>query len=58
MKAEEYKVRVLFEIRETMPEDFIQVMLEREAPVLELPIQEGYFEDGGKLHEKTQNGIV
>ncbi len=40
-----------------MLDDFSQVMLEREALVLELLIQEGY-ECGGKLHEKTQNGIV
>lgn len=30
--------------RETMLDDFSQVMLEREALVLELLIQEGYFE--------------
>ena len=44
--------------RETILDDFTQVMLEREALVLELLIQEGYFECGGKLHENTQNGIV
>lgn len=37
---------------------FPQVMLEREGLVLELLIQERYFECGGKLHENTQNGIV
>jgi len=37
--------------RETILDDFTQVMLEREALVLELLIQEGYFEGGGKLHE-------
>lgn len=44
--------------RETIPNDFTQIMLEREALVLELLIQEGYFECGGKLHENTQNDIV
>lgn len=44
--------------RETTLDDFTQVMLEREALVLELLIQEGYFESGGKLHENTQDGIV
>ncbi len=44
--------------RETILDDFNQVMLEREALVLELLIQEGYFECGGKLHENAQNGIV
>ena len=44
--------------RETILDDFTQVMLERESLVLELLIQEGYFECGGKLHENTQNGIV
>ena len=44
--------------RETILDDFNQVMLEREALVLELLIQEGYFECGGKLHENTQNDIV
>ena len=44
--------------RETILDDFTQIMLEREALVLELLIQEGYFECGGKLHENTQNGIV
>ena len=44
--------------RETILDDFTQVMLEREALVLELLIQEGYFECGGRLHENTQNGIV
>ena len=44
--------------RETKLDDFSQVMIEREALVLELLIQEGYFEVGGKLHENTQNGIV
>ena len=44
--------------RETILDDFTQVMLEREALVLELLIQEGYFECGGKLHENTQNDIV
>lgn len=39
--------------RETVLDDFTQVMLEREALVLELLIQEGYFEYGGKLHENT-----
>lgn len=39
--------------RETILDDFTQVMLEREALVLELLIQEGYFEYGGKLHENT-----
>lgn len=34
--------------RETILDDFSQVMLEREALVLELLIQEGYFEGGGK----------
>ena len=32
---------------------FSQVMLEREALVLELLIQEGYFAYGGKSHENT-----
>ncbi len=32
--------------RKTILDDFSQVMLEREALVLELLIQEGYFEDG------------
>ena len=44
--------------RKTILDDFTQVMLEREALVLELLIQEGYFECGGKLHENTQNDIV
>lgn len=44
--------------RETILDDFNQVMLEREALVLELLIQEGYFECGGKLHGNTQNGII
>ena len=44
--------------RETILDDFTQIMLEREALVLELLIQEGYFECGGKLHENTQNDIV
>ncbi len=44
--------------RKTILDDFAQVMLEREALVLELLIQEGYFECGGKLHENTQNDIV
>ena len=35
--------------RETKLDDFTQVMLEREALVLELLIQEGYFECRGKL---------
>ena len=39
-------------------DDFTQAMLEREALVLELLIQEGYFECGGELYENTQNGIV
>ena len=39
--------------RETILDDFTQVMLEREALVLELLIQEGYFECGGKLYETT-----
>ena len=39
--------------RETILDDFTQIMLEREALVLELLIQEGYFEYGGKLHENT-----
>ncbi len=39
--------------RKTILDDFTQVMLEREALVLELLIQEGYFEYGGKLHENT-----
>ncbi len=34
--------------RETILDDFTQVMLEREALVLELLIQERYFECGGK----------
>ncbi len=34
--------------RETILDEFNQVMLEREALVLELLIQEGYFECGGK----------
>lgn len=33
--------------RETILDDFSQVMLEREALVLELLLQEGYFECGG-----------
>ena len=44
--------------RETILDDSTQVMLGREALVLELLIQEEYFECGGKLHENTQNGIV
>ena len=44
--------------RETILDDFTQVMLERESLVLELLIQEGYFEYGGKLHENTKNDIV
>ena len=44
--------------RKTILDDFTQVMLEREALVLELLIQEGYFECGDKLYENTQNGIV
>ena len=44
--------------RATMLDDFNQVMLEREALVLELLIREGYFECGGKLHGNTQNDIV
>ena len=44
--------------RETILDDFTQIMLEREALVLELLIQEGYFECRGKLHENTQNDIV
>ncbi len=44
--------------RKTILDDFTQIMLEREALVLELLIQEGYFECGGKLHENTQNDIV
>ncbi len=44
--------------RGTILDDFTQVMLERETLVLELLIQEGYFECGGKLHENTQNDIV
>ena len=39
--------------RKTILDDFTRVMLEREALVLELLIQEGYFEYGGKLHENT-----
>ena len=39
--------------RETVLDDFSQVMLEREALVLELLIQEGYFEQGGRLHENA-----
>lgn len=39
--------------RKTILDDFTQVMLEREALVLELLIQEGYFKCGGKLHENT-----
>ena len=39
--------------RETILDDFTQVMLEREALVLELLIQEGYFKCGGKSHENT-----
>lgn len=39
--------------RETILDDFTQVMLEREALVLELLIQEGYFECGDKLYENT-----
>ena len=38
--------------RETILDNFTQVMLEREALVLELLIQEGYFECGGKYCEK------
>ena len=34
-------------------DDFTQVMLEREALVLELLIQEGQFKCGGKSHENT-----
>lgn len=44
--------------REAILDDFTQVILEREALVLELLIQEGYFEYGGKLYENTQNDIV
>ena len=44
--------------KETILDDFTQVMSEREALVLGLLIQEGYFECGGKLHENTKNGIV
>lgn len=44
--------------RKTILDNFAQVMLEREALVLELLIQEGYFESGGKLHENTQNDII
>ncbi len=36
-----------------MLDAFSQIMLEREALVLELLIQEGYFGDGGKIHENT-----
>lgn len=39
--------------RETILDDFTPVMLEREALVLELLIQEGYFDCGGKLDENT-----
>ncbi len=39
--------------RETLLDDFSQVMLEREALVLELLIREGFFEYGGILHENT-----
>jgi len=39
--------------RETILDDFSQVMLERETLVLELLIQEGYFGDRGKLYENT-----
>lgn len=44
--------------RETKLDEFSQVMLEREALVLELLMQEGYFEGGGKSHETAQNDIV
>lgn len=44
--------------RKTRLDDFNQIMVEREALVLQLLIQEGYFEGGGKLHENTQNDIV
>ena len=44
--------------REIILDDFTQVILEQEALVLELLIQEGYFECGGKLYENTQNDIV
>ncbi len=39
--------------RETILDDFSQVMSEREALVLELLIHEGYFECGDKLYEDT-----
>lgn len=48
----------MIDLQQTKRDDFTQVMLEREALVLELLIQEGYFEGGGKSHESTQNGIV
>lgn len=38
--------------RKTILDDFNQAMLEREALVLELLIQEGYFECGGKLNDR------
>lgn len=38
--------------RKTILDDFNQAMLEREALVLELLIQEGYFEYGGKLNDR------
>lgn len=44
--------------RRNQLDDFNQVMLEREARVLELLLQEGYFEREGTLNETTQNGII
>lgn len=59
MKIEFLELQLAIDVnRKTILDDFNQAMLEREALVLELLIQEGYLECGGKLHENTQNGIV
>lgn len=44
--------------RETKLDDFSQVMLEREALVLELLIQEGYFACGDQLYGDALKGTV
>ncbi len=44
--------------RRNQLDDLNQVMLEREARVLELLLQEGYFERKGNLHEATKNDII
>ncbi len=57
-KYNRYRQLAIHVNREIILDAFTQVILEQEALVLELLIQEGYFEYGGKLYENTQNDIV